>query len=188
MQKDILWDKEIEIILKSFSYDQIDLFLSSLDYAFSNNASLFIEESQYAGDELWTWLCSRDEIELNDLKREIQKWLNKSTKIALEEANTKMNGMGKNELVKVLIAGNGRKSFSFQTIDEYLNVLRIYLSMEKRSDFVNDMQECFPNLFFVDDINSSINGLNRDFDEIKSEIVMHLSALDGYKEEFLNLI
>lgn len=187
MQKDVLWDKEIENTLKSFSYVQIDNFLNALDCASTNNSSLNIEEGQYTESGLWTWLCSRDNVELIDLKKEIQIRLIKSTKITKEKADYMLGILGKNESQKVLMAGGIPRLFGFQSVEEYYSVLRAYLSKEKRSDFENDMQECFPNLYFVEDIGVSMNSLNRSFDEIKSEIVTHLSALDGYKDEFVKL-
>lgn len=60
--------------------------------------------------------------------------------------------------------------------------------MEKKAEFCTDMVECFPNLFFVDDIATTINTLQRNFDDLRAEIVMHLTAINNYHDNFKTLL
>lgn len=187
MEKDILWDKNIDILLCSFSYNQVDNFLNALDYSDMYKATMFIAEDNYESAELWEWLSTKDDYELNDVKRELQKWIVKSEKIPEEQYEEKIANIGENIQSKILLAGGGDSEFEFCTLQEYLDAIRLYLAMEKKDSFSKDMIECFPNLYFVSDIESTLNTLNRSFSEIKEEIIQHLRALDDYKDKFLLL-
>lgn len=186
MEKDILWDKNIDGLLCSFSYNQVDNFLNALDYSDMYKATMFILEDNYESAELWEWLSTKDDYELNDVKRELQKWIVKSEKISEEQYKEKIANIGKNIQSKILLAG-GDSEFEFCTLQEYLDAIRLYLAMEKKDSFEKDIIECFPNLYFVSDIGSTLNTLNRSFLEIKEEIIQHLRALDDYKDKFLLL-
>ncbi len=188
MEKEILWAKKLEEILCDFSYEQLDDFLSAIDYSLEYGASMYISDEEYDSANLWAWLYSHDNDELNDIKRELQKYIGKSTNVLKSHFEDKMKEIGKNSRIKTLIAGNRISDFGFCSLNTYLHILRIYLGMEKKDEFSKDLDECFPNLYFVSDIDSTINTLNRNFNEIRGEIIGHLSALDLYKNNFSALV
>lgn len=188
MTKEILWDKDIGNALVTFSYIQLDNFLEALFFGYNQGALLFMNNQINEDISFWDWLYSKDDSSLNDMKREIVKWLGRTSNIEDALFEEKENEIGKNNGVKVLIAGITKNTFCFCTVDEYLRGVRKYLSMEKKSDFVEDLEECFPRLYFVSDIGTTINSLNRKFEEIREEIVEHLSSLDGYQESFRSMM
>lgn len=184
MIKEILWDKDIGKTLVDFSYDDIDAFLEALILGNKQDAAMYVNDWVNQDNCFWEWLYAKDNSDLNDVKKEIQIWLGRSVFVDEKAFDEKEKSIGLNVDVKVLLAGAYRDGFGFFTVDEYLQGLRAYLAMEKKSDFVEDMQECFPNLVFVCNIGTTINTLNRNFDELRNEIVEHLSKLDGYRNMF----
>lgn len=50
------------------------------------------------------------------------------------------------------------------------------------------MQECFPNIYFADGIGATINTLNRRFEDIRGEIVEHLTQICDYQIKFGELL
>lgn len=188
MEKEILWEKKLEEILCDFSYEQLDDFLSAVDYSSDYGASMYISDEEYDNANLWDWLYSRDDDKLNDIKRELQKYIGKAASIPKTHFEEKMKEIGKNSRIKTLIAGNRKSDFGFCSLYTYLNCLRNYLGMEKKDEFTKNLDECFPNLYFVSDIGTTINTLNRSFNEIRGEIISHLTSLDLYKDKFSVLV
>lgn len=187
MEKEILWVNNIDALFCDFSYVQLDDFLEALDYSDKYNASMFILEDIYESEGLWNWLYTKDNYELNDVKRELQKWLCKIEKITNKQYADKKLNVGKNTQSKIILAGINSSQYAFCTLREYLNAIRSYLAMEKKDSFAKDLEECFPNLYFAPDIEASLNTLNRNFVEIRNEIVEHLTSLDSYNDNFLEL-
>lgn len=184
MEKEILWEKKLEEMLCDFSYEQFDDFLCAIDYSLEYGASMYISDDEYDNANLWAWIYSHDNDKLNDMKIELLKHIRKAIGIHKDCFEEKKKEIGKNSRIKTLIAGNRISDFGFCSLYKYLHILRIYLGMEKKDEFSKDLDECFPNLYFVSDIDSTINTLNRNFNEIRGEIIDHLSALDLYKNNF----
>lgn len=114
----------------------------------------------------------------------------KSSKSREEAAFDKLLEMiGKLLAVKVLVLSFQRESiYHISTIVGYYAGIRSYLALEKKDDFCNDLQECFPNIFFAEGIDTTVNTLNRKFEEIREDIVEHLVHIDNYQARFSELL
>lgn len=82
MEKVILWEKEIEKDFAKASENQLDDFLELVRFVQKNGIQNLICKSTLDKAELWEWLYSKDQIELNDIKRELSRraWKGRSAK------------------------------------------------------------------------------------------------------------
>lgn len=189
MEKVVLWGKEIEQDFAGASEKQLDDFLELIMFIQKNGIRNEICESTLDKAELWEWLSSKDKIELNDIKRELSRRLEKAKCRKEEEFDELFRKIGKMFAIKVLVLSFKRKSIYYiSTILEYYVGIRGYLATEKKDDFCNDLQECFPNIFFTEGIDTTINTLNRKFEEIREEIVEHLVHINNYQKKFSEML
>ena len=189
MEKVILWEKEIEKDFAKASENQLDDFLELVRFVQKNGIQNLICKSTLDKAELWEWLYSKDQIELNDIKRELSR--------RLERAECKEEGkyeeffgkIGKLLAIKVLLLSfKGESVYYISTIAEYYISIRNYLALEKKDDFCNDLQECFPNIFFVEGIETTVNTLNRKFEDMREEIIEHLVRINDYYRKFSDML
>lgn len=189
MEKVILWEKEIEKDFAKASENQLDDFLELVRFVQKNGIQNLICKSTLDKAELWEWLYSKDQIELNDIKRELSR--------RLERAECKEEGkyeeffgkIGKLLAIKVLLLSfKGESVYYISTIAEYYISIRNYLALEKKDDFCNDLQECFPNIFFVEGIETTVNTLNRKFEDMRKEIIEHLVRINDYYRKFSDML
>ncbi len=189
MEKVILWEKEIEKDFAKASENQLDDFLELVRFVQKNGIQNLICKSTLDKAELWEWLYSKDQIELNDIKRELSR--------RLERAECKEEGkyeeffgkIGKLLAIKVLLLSfKGESVYYISTIAEYYISIRNYLALEKKDDFCNDLQECFPNIFFVEGIETTVNTLNRKFEDMREEIIEHLARINDYYRKFSDML
>lgn len=139
--------------------------------------------------ELWDWLYSKEKIELNDIKRELSRRLERAECVAQNEFDELMGKIGKLQEIKVLALTFKRENIYYiSTILEYYAGIRSYLASEKKDDFCSDLQECFPNIYFAEGIGTTINTLNRRFEDIREEIVEHLTQINDYQVKFSELL
>lgn len=189
MEKEILWDKYLSEQFDRAEYEALDIFLELLYYIDENEIPNKMSIELYCDEKLWSWLSSREQIRLRDIKRELSIKIERAKKIDDQEYKDDINNVGVlKDKKKFVLYFDGNDFFHISSIDEYYEALRCYLAMEKKSDFCKDMIECFPDLFFVDDISTTINSLQRDFDDLKEEIVEHLIAINNYHSKFENLL
>lgn len=189
MEKIILWRKDIDKDLARALECQLDDFLELIRFIQKNGIDNEICESTLEKAELWDWLYAKEPIELNDIKRELSRWLEKVGSTDEGKFDQLFRRVGQLWAVKVLVLSFQRKNnYYISTISEYYAGVRSYLSLEKKDDFCNDLQECFPNLFFAEGIDTTINTLNRKFEEAREEIVAHLVFLNNYQEKFSELL
>ena len=184
-----IWDEYLNEEFTKVSEQQLDLFLSLLNYI--NEKSILNKLSYDFCDnpDLWEWLGSKDQISLRDMKREISIMINKAKKVSAEEYVQLLQNVGKVDGSRTLILDFEKEGVYYvSTIEEYYLGLRKYLLLEKKDDFCKDMLECFPNIYFDEGINATINSLNRNFDELKEEIVEHLTQINDYHAKFIYLL
>lgn len=167
----------------------MDDFLELVRFVQKNGIQNLICKSTLDKAELWEWLYSKDQIELNDIKRELSR--------RLERAECKEEGkyeeffgkIGKLLAIKVLLLSfKGESVYYISTIAEYYISIRNYLALEKKDDFCNDLQECFPNIFFVEGIETTVNTLNRKFEDMREEIIEHLVRINDYYRKFSDML
>lgn len=189
MEKVVLWGKEIEKDFLRASENQLDDFLELMQYIQKNGIQNKICEGTLNKDELWRWLYSKDQIELNDIKRELSKRVEKAGCTAEEEFDVLLAKVGRVHAVKVLVLSFKRENIYYiSTILEYYAGIKSYLVSEKKDDFCNDLQECFPNIHFSKCIRTTMNTLNRKFEDIREEIVEHLTKINDYQTKFGELL
>lgn len=91
------------------------------------------------------------------------------------------------ELV-VLLRTDDIKTLYVGTPERFLSAKRWYLAKYvPKSEFVAEAIECFENLYFHEDVKSSLHTLRVDFDKERPLIVVHLNALDQFAERFLEM-
>lgn len=189
MEKIVLWDKEIKSSFLCITEDELDDFLKLLTYIQTNDIANLVSIEMEDDSELWEWLGSKDRVELNDMKRELYKRIGKAKHVGNEEFENNLLNVGRLLPVKTLVLlFNSNMAYHISTLSEYYIGLRYYLGQEKKSEFCKDMQECFPNIFFAEDIERTINTLNRNFEDMREEIILHLSKINDYHDKFLHLL
>ena len=189
MEKIVLWGKEIEKDFAMATEKQLDDFLELMLFIQKNNIRNDICETTLDKEELWEWLYSKDQIELNDIKRELSRYLEKAKCRGKDEFDKLFNTIGKLLTLKVLLLSFRKESIYYiSTILEYYTSIRSYLAAEKKDDFCNDLQECFPHIFFVEEIGTTVNTLNRRFEDIRAEIVEHLIYINNYHPKFNKML
>lgn len=189
MDKVILWDESIPEKLFKLSEEELDLFLLLIDYLDENGIHTQLVYDLYDNPDLWEWFGSKEPIELQDIKKEIIKKMGKAIKINRNVYAEKTNQVGKiGDYVVLVLDFHNNDVYYVSTKDELYRGLRKYLSMEKKNDFCVDMKACFPNIFFHEDVAISMNSLNRSFEEIREEIVEHLTKINDYHEKFAYLL
>lgn len=147
MEKAVLWEKEIQNGFAEASESQLDDFLELIQFVQKNGIRNEICESTLEKPELWEWLYSKDKIELNDIKRELSRRLEKVKCKREEEFDEVFDKIGKLLDIRVLLLSFKRECIYYiSTIFEYYEGIRSYLSVEKKDDFCVDLQECFPNM------------------------------------------
>lgn len=189
MEKVILWGKEIEKDFMTISEKQLDDFLELAKFIQKNSIQNMICEDTLEKAELWDWIYSKDKVELNDIKRELSRYIEKARCVDEDEFNNFFKKIGKLFSVKVLVLlFESNNLYYISTISEYYKGIRGYLQKEKKDDFCKDLQECFPNMYFVEGIDTTVNTLNRKFEDMREEIVEHLIQINDYKKKFDELL
>lgn len=189
MEKVILWDAHINEQFPTVSETQLDSFIDLLIYFEENNILNVLGDDLYSSVGLWEWLSSKTQINLNDIKREIQKKISRATKIAEKDYYSMVQNIGVlTETRTLALLFDSDNILYISTLEEYYAGLRKYLAMEKKNDFLEDMVECFPNIYFANGVNASVNSLNRDFEELREEIVEHLTLINNYHSRFVDLL
>ena len=189
MEKTILWGKEIQEEFAIASENQLDGFLELVRYIQKNDIENMICEETVDKAELWEWLYSKDDVELNDIKRELSRYIEKARCVVESEFDKLLEEVGKMLPVKILVLlFNGCNYYFISTIAEYYEGIRCYLRKEKKDDFCKNLPECFPNIYFAEGIEATINTLNRKFEDMREEIVKHLIQINDYKVRFCELL
>ena len=189
MEKLVLWRKEIEEDFAGASEKRLDDFLDLIRYIRQNDIRSGICKSTLDKSELWEWLYSKDQIELNDIKRELSRYIEKTTFMDEEEFDKFFGQIGRLYAVKVLALSFKKENiYHISTIAEYYAGIRNYLVTEKKDEFCNDLQDCFPSIYFAKGIGTTVNTLNQRFEEIQREIVDHLVQINDYHAKFLELL
>lgn len=185
MKKAVLWGNTIEKDFAGALENQLDDFLELIQYIQKNNIRNVICESTLNAAELWEWLYSKEQIELNDIKRELSRRLERAECVAQDEFDELFDKIGKMQRIKVLaLSFESESIYYISSLAEYYAGLRSYLVSEKKDDFCSDLQDCFPNIYFAEDIGTTINSLNRKFEDIREEIVEHLIQINNYQVTF----
>ncbi|MCI9421564.1 hypothetical protein GN277_26570 [Lachnospiraceae bacterium WCA-9-b2] len=189
MEKRVLWDNGIKDCMKEFTSEHMLEFMELLDYIKDDGIESIINRNTQEDPDLWDWLYTKDQTEMNDIKKELGKKIQRAKYVDSEEFDKMMEIVGKLNIIKTLILlYDNQNDFCVSTKSEYYAGLRRYLIMEKKDSFCKDLSECFPHIHFSHDIERTINTLNKKFEEIREEIVEHLTQIDGYQSRFEQLL
>lgn len=139
------------------------------------------------------WLYSKKgNPALFDLKRELSKKIEKSRRIEDTEYIAMMNCIFRFETKEGLLLSLCKMrsdGLFIWTKESYFDKKRWYLEKQTdRCDFVREAVECFPNIFFHENVGHSLNMLNADYNIEKPYIIAHLKALDDFHPLFFSLM
>lgn len=192
-----VWDYRITeklITTDKLEYD-INNLLDTIECAKMDNADIYFCDELLCkninGIDFSTWLYDKNSYpEYADAKRELYRYMMKSNRVGNDEyfrlwSLFENNSIEVEENTKSLVisfyisADNTLYVFSPQ---RYYSAKQWYLSKYvNRDEFVVEAKGCFLNLFFHENVISSINTLNTDFRIVKPYIIEHLQALDAYQ-------
>lgn len=162
------------------------------DHGFSNRKNNEIWEFQVGDNYFYEWLYDKNPPELVELKREFYHGIEKATDISIEEYD-EFESILKNQMSKNSDYHDYLNQFLFikkdtddeihivSSLTKFYRLRRWYLEKcldQKR--FVEALPLLFPNLYFHQNILSTLRTLNNEFSIILPEIVQHLTALDLY--------
>lgn len=125
MEKISLWGKNIEKDFVRASENQLDDFLELIQYIQKNGISNKICERTLEKSELWDWLGSKDQIELNDIKRELSRYIEKANYCDEKKYEMLWTKIGKQFAAKILVLSFAKENIYYiSTIAEYYTALR----------------------------------------------------------------
>ena len=168
------------IDLESRIYDSISDLLDMIDYSEKNNTSYRVHDNSLYNHaihdtDFQTWIYDTSDIELKSIKLELLKRIWRAESIDTNK-----------ELVSVLDKSDcfsvGKPSPSFVWhIKDFLffkqNRLKLITS---KSEFGQELPDCYENIFFDEGVPASLNTLQASFTGIRDEIVLHLHKLDAF--------
>lgn len=178
MLLEAIWTNEItnQFVHLDEPISRIEKFLDLLDYCDENTLYKYIDEEKiYSDDKFCQWLYEKNIPELTDLKRELQIKIGKSIGV---ESIKYCELIDENKITSLKFNFDESKKNYLYTIKKMYIIRQRILRTESKADFKEDINNCFQNIFFDDSVKTSINTLNRKFDDIKDEIIDHLIALD----------
>lgn len=152
---------------------------------------IFFQECN--GLEFANWIYDyQSQPDLRDLKKELSIQIEKATSIDEEEYNRcihSVNTLNVTNGLVMSICDNESTVLYVGTTSRLWEALQWHLANHvKKSEFVSEAKNCFPNLYFHPKVYQSFNTLNGDYFTERPIIVAHLHALDAFKERFMELM
>ncbi|EKE5754866.1 TPA: hypothetical protein ACSK7M_002854 [Listeria innocua] len=146
-----------------------------------------IWEVEINGEFFYEWLYSKTPAELVDLKTEFYRRMERVSDIDLDEyksfesflneSNPKYKDYDNQFLF--IKKDNIKEIHVLSSLKRFYSLRRWYLEKcGNQKNFYNDLPLLFPNIYFHENVKSTLRTLNNDFNLILPEIVEHLSALE----------
>lgn len=185
-----------DIINSSDVYTTLDNIISTIECMTKNLTTVV-----YA-DELYSQECSELTFsdwlydytyhpELRDIKRELSIQISKATPIDRALCIAYLQGVHELETSEGLIMSICCKEENILYVgipSRYWEAKQWYLAgYVGKNDFLSEAVNCFPDLYFHNNVLSSFNTLNGDFMTERAIIVQHLHALGSFRERFTEL-
>ena len=169
------------------SYDNVASFIELLNFMKENHLNVYIDEQEvYSCQDFYEWMYVKDNPIFSDMKKELMIAIKKSQNCDPCKKQELLGRIGKNEEEKFFgMDFDEEELYYAATVDKFYDVCRVFLGAEDKKSFKEDMIFCFPNIFFDFSVQSSLNTLNRNFEDIRGEIVEHLTAINNCKNDFL---
>lgn len=189
-----IWNNDLgkSLISSSNIHSDIDNLLDVIECARKDGALTYHNYSIYdeeVDDTTFSdWLYNGEHVpECADAKRELSKYLHKSTILEVDEYDYYLkeaeNPTDKKSLTICFSFSPKCKRFVCEP-NQYWEAKQEFLSENTTKDkFIEEAIGCFPNLFFHENAAVSINTLNTDFRIIRPILVKHLHFLNKYKLE-----
>ena len=152
-----------------------------------HNDDIYYQEND--GRIFANWLYDGSIPELTDMKRELCKIIEKSSTLETNKYQSILETLFAERTTldcPYFLVTNLKGKYNVWTKIKYYDMKRSYLSKHtQKNEFWRDVPECFPNIYFDECVENSLNTLNNDFTNIVTEIVNHLSYLDSYFPYFI---
>ena len=126
MEKEILWDKYLSEQFDRAEYEALDIFLELLYYIDENKIPNKMSTELYCDEKLWSWLSSREQIRLRDIKRELSIKIERAKKIDDQVYKDDINNVGVlKDKKKLVLYFNGNDIFHISSIDDVERTLGV---------------------------------------------------------------
>ena len=129
--------------------------------------------------------------ELSTFKKELSKRIHRCSVMNTEDHNRFINNIDNEiceDILAMVVSCSNKSILYVATPTRYWQAKQWYLSTyTKRHDFASDIKDCFPNLYFHKNVDSSLHTLNADFIIERPHIVEHLRALNDFSPRFTEL-
>ncbi len=186
-----IWTDELTKQLPEQGQEKIIEFMELLDLLNDNMLAINLDlEGAYESEDFAGWIYSRKEPELADVKKELMIRMSKCCHCEDIEIKQQMMEAGKARDPKYF-ALDFREEDNCNyaaSVERAYEICRRYLGTESKSEFKADLEFCFPDIYFDKTVSGSLNSINRKFEEIRTEIVEHLTALNNYKQKFIKQV
>lgn len=148
---------------------------------------------------LCDWIYSKDP-EYKNERRLLLKLINTKKIVSLSESIDIQQNPHKNRvgfLALTDLESEMPSRYLAKSVDQIINVRRIFLhDIETSSEFMVEVNGCFPNLVFGCDVKNSIDTLSLHIRYYKNEVIKHLSKIndnfieifDKYHKDGLNMV
>lgn len=175
--------------IDNYLNDILDLFVLMKERGFDVLKNEEIWNYQINDIYFIDWLYSKENPELVDLKEELLIYINKAKNIDEKDYNEYESYLEEtssnfyNFSLQFVFLGDDSKDeyHNVSTLSKYYSVLRWYLKQcPNTNTLYSSGKEAFPNLYFHDNVLSSLRTLNNNFKTILQEIIEHLEALESY--------
>lgn len=194
-----IWDRRLpaEIMGNARMEETLDSILETAECMQEHGTQLCYTDALYdqivAEESFAEWLFNQNrQPELSTFKRELSIKISKGKCISEEKYEEYLDSIERenrsDELFMAIHQETGNVLY-VATPERYWAAKQWYLSGYKSPEnFVADLAECFPNLFFHERVRSSIHTLNGDFLVECGLVVQHLKALDAFRDRFSEFI
>lgn len=172
---ELLRQSDVSVALKNL----LELF----DYCKDNNHEICKHEGNliFFPEDFYNWLWS-NKYEYRDLKRELGKKLDKAKSITSEEYNQVWQNSSTLDLPhEYCYTSFSNNDICVESIESMRKlILRYYAKTNNKDDFFAVVKECYPNLYFCDEVRSSLNGVSRTLSDFVPRFFKHLDALNDF--------
>lgn len=176
----IVNDKIVPLILDSGDKKEtLNKILELFDELSNDNKNIdnkiLYDAVLYECGDYTNWIYDKKDVDLIDLKRELDIRINRFMPFCEEEKYENSYYIG--EAIHINY---------FHLIADYYAFKCSILSTLGKNEFAANLNECFPRVYFHGDMKSTINTLYTGFENIRGEIVSHLAAINSYNPKFLS--
>ncbi len=174
-------------------YSTLEEILETIESMTSHSTTVMCYDEIYnqecSGEVFANWLYeNKSHPELRDIKRELSIQLEKATPIEKETYDLYLHAIERLDVsygLLMTICCNERNVLYVANLSRYWSAKQWYLARYvSKSDFIAEAMACFTNLYFHNNVSTSVNTLHGEFTVERPIIVQHLQALNDFKSQF----